>query len=119
MRNFRNWEVYQNAKAFMVKVYESTEGFPDSEKFGTINQIRRAAVSTVANNAEGAGRPLEKDFRHFLSISIGSALELEALIEVSHELKFLNESQTQQQLSDLTIIQKQLNAFIAKLKASS
>jgi four helix bundle protein len=116
MRNFRNWEVYSNAKQLSVAVYQLTSSFPDSEKFGLISQMRRASVSILANIAEGAGRNTEKDFKHFLSIALGSAFELEALVDVATEINFMNKSTQKETIELLQIVQKQLNAFITKLK---
>jgi four helix bundle protein len=76
MRNFRNWEMYINSKVLVKEVYILTADFPDSEKFGLISQLRRAAVSISANIAEGAGRQTDKDFRNFLFIALGSAFEV-------------------------------------------
>ena len=119
MRNFRNWEVYHNAKKFSVSIYSLTNEFPDSEKFGLTSQMRRAAVSIVANIAEGAGRSTEKDFKHFLNMAMGSAFEVEALLEVCNELNFIDDNKRNHILADLTVVQKQLNAFISKLRAST
>ncbi|MGK0137626.1 MAG: four helix bundle protein [Algoriphagus sp.] len=116
MRNFRHWDVYKNSRTLVILVYRITEQFPDSEKFGLTSQMRRAGVSIVANIAEGAGRSTEKDFRHFLTMAIGSAFELEALIEVAKDLNFLPEEKKSEAFDQLLIIQKQLNSFISKLK---
>jgi four helix bundle protein len=116
MRNFRHWDVYKNSRILVILVYRITEQFPDSEKFGLTSQMRRAGVSIVANIAEGAGRSTEKDFRHFLTMAIGSAFELEALIEVAKDLNFLPEEKKSEAFDQLLIIQKQLNSFISKLK---
>jgi four helix bundle protein len=118
MRNFRNWDVYRNARNLTVVIYQITKYFPDAERFGLISQIRRAAVSIVANIAEGAGRSTEKDFKHFLTIALGSAFEVEALIEVASDLKFLEEESKIKTLVKLEVIQKQLNAFITKLSVT-
>ena len=115
MRNFRNWEVWLSSKKLVTTIYRITSQFPDAEKFGIISQMRRAAISIPLNIAEGAGRSTEKDFRSFLHIAMGSAFELETLLDISKDLGFLD-SQTFSNLSqELTIIQKQLNAFIKKI----
>ena len=116
MRNFRNWEVYSNAKQLSVAVYQLTSSFPDSEKFGLISQMRRASVSILANIAEGAGRNTEKEFKQFLFISLGSAFEVEAFLDIAKEINFINENTQKETLELLQIVQKQLNAFITKLK---
>ncbi|MHB1096746.1 MAG: four helix bundle protein [Gemmatimonadaceae bacterium] len=49
------------------------------------NQITRAASSVPANIAEGAMRSSPRDFGNFLSIAIGSAAELHALLLIAAE----------------------------------
>ena len=57
--------------------------FPSEEKYGLISQIRRCVVSIPTNISEGCGRNTDKDFAHFLNISLGSAYELETLFILS------------------------------------
>jgi len=116
MRNFRKWDVYSNAKNLAVVIYELTSLFPDAERFGLISQMRRASVSITANIAEGAGRNSEKDFRRFLFISLGSSFEVEALMDISKDLDFIDEKVQKETLEKLQVVQKQLNAFISRLK---
>ena len=54
-----------------------------SEKFGLANQIQRATVSIASNIAEGSSRTSEKDFAHFLEISLGSSFEVETQLLIS------------------------------------
>ncbi len=49
------------------------------------SQIMRAASSVPANIAEGAMRSSPRDFANFLSIAIGSAAELHALLLIAAE----------------------------------
>ena len=49
------------------------------------SQVMRAAGSVPANIAEGAMRSSPRDFAHFLSIAIGSAAELHALLLIAAE----------------------------------
>jgi four helix bundle protein len=55
MRNFRNIEVWKNAKELVKVLYHLTNSFPDSERYTLSSQIRRASVSIPANIAEGSG----------------------------------------------------------------
>nr|WP_315211374.1 four helix bundle protein [uncultured Flavobacterium sp.] len=57
-----------------------TLSFPNDEKFGLTNQLRRASVSIPSNIAEGSSRQSNKDFARFLEIAIGSAYEVETQI---------------------------------------
>ena len=89
MRPHRKLDVWRRAIDFVTKVYEITETFPESEKFGLVSQMRRAAVSIPSNIAEGAARKGTKEFQQFLSIAQGSASELETQIIISSQLGFL------------------------------
>lgn len=92
MRSHNNLDAWKKSVDFVVIIYKLTESFPKEEKFGLTSQIRRAAVSIPANIAEGAARNSDKEFLHFLSISQGSASEVETEILIAHRLGFLSES---------------------------
>lgn len=53
---FEKLEVWQNSRVFVKNIYLITENFPEKEKFGITNQIRRASLSITANIAEGFAR---------------------------------------------------------------
>jgi len=107
--------MYINSRVLVKEVYILTADFPDSEKFGLISQLRRAAISISANIAEGAGRQTDKDFRNFLFIALGSAFEVEALIDLSIDLDYMKKESQLGLLDRINHIQKQLNSFIKKL----
>jgi four helix bundle protein len=107
--------MYINSKVLVKEVYILTADFPDSEKFGLISQLRRAAVSISANISQGAGRQTDKDFRNFLFIALGSAFEVEALIDLSIDLDYMKKESQLGLLDRMNHVQKQLNSFIKKL----
>jgi four helix bundle protein len=57
-------------------VYELTGNFPDEERFGLTNQMRRAAVSVSSNIAEGSSRVSRTDFARFVEIATGCLFEV-------------------------------------------
>jgi len=54
-------------------VYRITRAFPDYERFGLANQMRRAVVSVSSNIAEGSSRESKKDFARFIQLAYGSS----------------------------------------------
>ena len=76
MFNFEKLDVWQEAIQFADLVYELTDNFPDEERFGLTNQMRRAAVSVSSNIAEGSSRVSRTDFARFVEIATGSLFEV-------------------------------------------
>jgi four helix bundle protein len=74
----------------VVVVYRTTKSFPTDERFGLIQQLRRAATSVPANIAEGRGRGTYRDYRQYLLIARGSLFELGTHIEVARQLDYIS-----------------------------
>jgi four helix bundle protein len=87
---FEKLEVWQEARKLTVLIYELTEKFPEKEKFGLTNQMRRSSVSVGANIAEGSSRFSAKEQAHFYSISYGSLMELMSHTFTALDLKYIN-----------------------------
>jgi four helix bundle protein len=86
---FEKLEAWQAARNLSVKVYGLTSTFPAEEKYGIVQQLRRAAVSVASNISEGTGRFAPKDQAHFYSMSYGSLMELLNQIIISRDLELL------------------------------
>ena len=116
MRDFRKYDVYQDAIEFAVKMYKLTADFPVEEKYNLVSQLNRAAVSIASNIAEGAGRSTAKDFNRFLSMALGSANECETLLVIAERLHLISEHTLNRQMEDLKSIQKRLAGLRKKLQ---
>jgi four helix bundle protein len=75
MFNFEKLEVWPEAINFADTVYTLTRTFPEAERFGLTNQMRRAAVSISSNLAEGSSRSSRPDSARFVEIATGSLFE--------------------------------------------
>ena len=92
MFNFEKLEVWQEAIDFADSVYAVTRKFPDHERFGLTNQMRRAAVSISSNIAEGSSRSSRTDFARYVEIAAGSLFEVISQATISRRQGFLAEA---------------------------
>ncbi|MCK4312605.1 MAG: four helix bundle protein [Candidatus Cloacimonetes bacterium] len=117
MRDFRKLNVWKKAHELTLEIYQVTRKFPKEELYGITNQIRRAAFSVPNNIAEGCGRSSEKELQRFSIIAMGSASEVEYLLLLSFDLKYLLKAEYQK-LDEKTIeVKKMLSRFIVSLRS--
>ena len=116
MQDFRNLKVWQKSHGLVLKTYAATANFPATETFGITAQVRRAAVSIAANIAEGSGRSGDREFAHFLSISLGSASELEYFAILTADLHLMEHSEAVQIRQGASEIKRMLAGLIATLR---
>ena len=74
----------------VFEIYQAMEKLPRGEKYGLVDQIRRAAVSVPSNIAEGAARQTKKEFSNYLHIAQGSLSELDTQVELAARLGYLD-----------------------------
>lgn len=127
-RNFRNYKVWQDAVEYASKVYKITTDMPWFEKKGLCDQLQRAVVSISSNIAEGAAKPSDIEFSHFLDTALGSAFEVETQLLIAKNIGYIknandnpnhNGSVTYEELlGELQEIEKQLNGLIQTLRNS-
>lgn len=116
-RNFREYKVWQDAVDFATLVYKATSKLPWFEKKGLCDQLQRAVVSISSNIAEGAGRPTDADFAHFLDQALGSAYEVETQLTISRNVGYITQEQETTLNAENQLIQKQLLALIRSIRS--
>lgn len=114
MQDFKKLQVWQKAHNFTVNLYKISSSFPDSEKFGLTNQIRRASVSIESNISEGCGRGSNKELTRFLYIAKGSAAEVECQILIARDLGYIDSKKAELLSDKITEISRMLNSLISK-----
>ena len=71
-RQFEDLHVWQDARQLVNQVYQATKLRGFSRDRDLSGQIRRAAVSTMSNIAEGFERGSKREFIQFLTDAKGS-----------------------------------------------
>lgn len=111
---------WQKSRELVKSVYQLTrqsDGFKGD--FGLKDQIRRAAVSSMSNVAEGYGRKGDKEFANYLNIASGSVAEVQSQLYVALDLNYIdmNSFETVYALADET--SRLLTGFMKYLKIQS
>ena len=88
IKTHRDLKVWQLGMDVTEQIYQLTDAFPDSERFGLISQLRGAAVSVPANIAEGNARASTKEYLRHLSIAVGSLAEVETFLDLALRLRY-------------------------------
>lgn len=108
---FEKLDVWQLAKQLVVKIYSLTKAFPSDEKFGIVNQMRRAAVSVSSNIAEGSSRNSQKDQANFYGMAYSSLMELLNQLIISNELSWISSEELAIIRNDIEVVSFKINAL--------
>ena len=84
-------DVFKLSHELTLKTYRITKDFPDEEKFGLTSQMRRSSASVPTNLMEGGHRFRKNEYKHFVSISRGSAGEMKYHLLLSKDLGYVRE----------------------------
>ena len=101
-----------------VEAYRIIKQLPKEEEYGLKSQIRRAAISIPSNIAEGCSRSSEREFKHYLEISLGSSFEIETNFILAQRLSLIPQKDVLQFIEELHKEQRQINALVTKIKTS-
>jgi four helix bundle protein len=111
-QKYTELEVWKQARALALLIYELTASFPKAEQFGLVSQMRRCVVSVPSNIAEGCGRQHIKETIQFLNIARGSLFELETQTYISKDLGFISEEQLITSIEQIENLGKLINGYI-------
>lgn len=117
MQNYTDLKIYHKAHKLTLDIYKETNEFPKEEIFTLTNQMRRAAISVTSNIVEGRGRLGDKEFSHFLNISLGSLFELEYQVTLASDLGYIQQQTHKSLLEESTELRKMIFGLISRIKS--
>ena len=115
-RNFRNYKVWQEAVGYSTLIYQQTDKMPWFEKKGLCDQLQRAAVSISSNIAEGAAKPSNAEFAHYLDTALGSSYEVETQLLIARQVGYIDNEKYNELYNGIIEIEKQLAGLIRSLR---
>jgi four helix bundle protein len=116
---WKKLKVWQETHKLVLEIYKLTASFPQSEIYGLVNQIKRAASSVPANIVEGQSRNTTKDYLHFLYNSRGSLEEVRYFLLLARDLGFLSADSYEVIEKGYESASKMLNGLIKSLRAKT
>lgn len=90
---FEDIKAWQEARVLVNQVYKLTGREPLSKDYGLRDQLQRAAISTMANIAEGFDCDSNLEFARYLSIARRSAAEVQSLFYAAHDIGYISEEE--------------------------
>lgn len=116
---FTDLIAWQEGHKLVLMIYELTKSFPDDEKYGLINQMRRAIVSVTSCIAEGFSRQSSKEKVQFFKMAQGSLIEIQNQLLIARDVKYLTQEDFLKAADQSVIVHKLLNGLIKATRIKS
>lgn len=88
---FEDPEAWKQARVLCREVYRITRRDPVGRDYSLCRQMQRAAVSTMANLAEGYERARPAELHQFVSIAKGSCAEVRSRLYAAYDAGYLGD----------------------------
>ena len=88
---FEDLDCWKKSRELVNVIFDICENQMKNKDFSTQDQIKRAAISTMNNIAEGFGRYSNKEFIRFLEFSAASSMEVKSMLYILSDRKYIDE----------------------------
>jgi len=112
---FEDIDCWKEARKLVHSVYRVCSVIAFKKDYSLSDQIKRAAVSIMANIAEGFSRKGNKEFVQFLFIAKSSATELQSHLCIALDQQYINNDTFSGLYEDADKIQRQISNLIKYL----
>ncbi len=93
VKNFEELKCWQLARELVQDIYSINNSTKLKTDFALSDQVRRAAISVMANIGEGFGRYSDKEFKRFLTIADGSLMEFRSLLYIVLDCEYISQDE--------------------------
>lgn len=90
---FEDTQAWQTARELTCLVCKISGQDAFSKGFGLRDQIRRAEVSVMSNNAEGFENQIQAQFNRYLGLAKGSTGEVRSQAHEAFDLKYITQEE--------------------------
>jgi len=118
IEKFEDIEAWQEARKLVKMAYDAINKSDVFIKdFRLVNQIQGAAVSVMANIAEGFSRKSNKEFIQYLFISKSSSAEVQSHLYVALDQKYISKETFEKIYKQAEKVSKMDSGFIKYLRS--
>jgi four helix bundle protein len=115
---FEDLKVWQAARELVRSIYLLTSNQGFYKDVALRDQLRRAAISSMANIAEGFERGSKREFVRFLYMARGSAGEVRSHLYVAKDLDYITELEFEDLETQAVRLSRGVFRFIRHLESS-
>lgn len=119
IRRFEELECWKEARKFVGLIYQLTKKEKFKKDFELTGQVKRSAISSMANIAEGFHRNSNKDFMKFLDYARSSVAETVSHCYVALDQNYIDEKEMDKVTQQSDIVWKKVNNLITYLNKTS
>lgn len=119
VETFEDLEVWQRARVVVNRIYQLTNTKPFAKDYALCDQLRRCAISTMSNIAEGFEKASRKEFAHYLDIAKGSNGEVRSQLYAALDLKYIDQNTFDDLKSNLLSLSRQIASLMKYLKQNT
>jgi four helix bundle protein len=117
--SFEKLEVWQKSRFLAKLIYQSTNNFPQKEKFGPTGQLRCSCLSVSSNIAEGSTKLTSKDKARYYQIAYGSLIEALNQSILANDLHFLPDDELANIRTEIDSIGRMINSLYKSTKKTN
>jgi four helix bundle protein len=115
---FEEIQAWQEARKLVSKVYEAIKKSKEFQRdLRLVSQIQGAAVSAMANIAEGFSRRSDREFIQFLFIAKSSAAEVQSHLYVALDQGYLTKDKFEEIYTQADLVSKMISGLIKYLSS--
>jgi len=118
IERFEDIEAWKESRNIVNRVYKVCSANGLKRDYTLVDQVKRAAISIMANIAEGFSRKGNKEFIQFLFIAKSSAAELQSHLYITLDQGYINKPQFDELYGATDKVSRQLSNFIKYLNST-
>ena len=115
---FEDLESWKDARNVVRLIYNLCRAGELKKDFSLIDQIKRAAISVMANIAEGFSRKGNKEFIQFLFIAKASAAELQNHLYIALDQNYISSQKFDGLYEEIDKVQRKISNLIKYLNST-